>query len=170
MNPVDRNLRKRNSCSDINVWFGSFVLHKKNIREILSKIVRSVNIIQDANMIFIHNLVIHLYFRKVCYTWMLDCVNACPWRSKNEVILTDSEKEVKSILLKNSFYTLEEFFQANLCRDTVGSGLYLGLVWVFHIPIILISWRFRFDMLEVKKIIRRGYMYSVAQKERMFFK
>ena len=44
----------------------------------LTNIVKSINKIQEANMTFTHNLVIHLYFKKVCYTRVLDCINACP--------------------------------------------------------------------------------------------
>jgi len=60
--------------SDINVCFRSL---EKNIGETVSKIVRSMNKIRETNMTFIPNPIIQLYFRKVCYTWALDCIITC---------------------------------------------------------------------------------------------
>jgi len=50
----------------------------KSKRVTLRKTVKSISIIQEANMTFALNLVIHLYFEKVCHTWVLESINACP--------------------------------------------------------------------------------------------
>jgi len=43
-----------------------------------SIIARSMNITQEVNMTFTHNLAIHLYSKTVCYIWVLDCTDTCP--------------------------------------------------------------------------------------------
>jgi len=52
-----------------------------------------MNITQEVNMTFIHNLAIHIYSKTVCYIWVLDCTNACPWRSKNLIISINLRKK-----------------------------------------------------------------------------
>jgi len=40
--------------------------------------------IPQGFMLLFHrnNLPIHLYSKTMCYIWVLDCANTCPWRSK----------------------------------------------------------------------------------------
>jgi len=47
-------------------------------------------------------------------------------------------KEVKSMLLNNSFYTLKSSYRANYCRYTIGSYLYLYINY-FALYIIFFS-------------------------------
>jgi len=72
-----------------------------------------MNITQEVNMTFIHNLTIHFYSKTLCYIWVLDSTNV-PLKIKKLDNFNQFRKEVKSMLLNNSFYTLEEFLQAKL--------------------------------------------------------
>ena len=78
------------------------------------KTVESINITREANMTFTLNLITHLYFKKVCYTWESDCTKHLPLRIKTLDKYNQFRKEVKSILLNNMIYTLEEYLQAVL--------------------------------------------------------
>ena len=48
---------------------------------------------REVNMTCIHDLVIHLSFTKVCYTWALGCINVYPRRLKNYIIPTVLERK-----------------------------------------------------------------------------
>lgn len=59
-------------------------------------------------------------------------------------------KEVKSTLLKNSFYMLEEILRAKLVQRYCWLLTISGVDLSSHIAIIQISYRFQFDRLDVK--------------------
>jgi len=80
---------------------------KKNISETLSKTARSMNIIQETNMTFTHNLVIHLYFKKSVLHVGVRLYKRLPLKIKKLDNFNRFRKEVKLTLLNNSFYMLE---------------------------------------------------------------
>jgi len=73
-----------------------------------------MNITREVNMTFTHNLVIHLPLKKSVLHMGVKLYKCLPLRIKKMDSLKQFRREVKLILLKETFYTLGEFLQAKL--------------------------------------------------------
>ena len=73
-----------------------------------------MNITQEVNMTFTHNLAIHLYSKKIVLYMGVRLYKHLPLKIKKLDNFNQCRKEVKSMLLNNLFYTFKEFLQAKL--------------------------------------------------------
>ena len=73
-----------------------------------------MSITHEANMTFTYNPITHPYFKKSVLHMGARLYKKLPTRIKNLDKFNQFRKEVKSILLHNTIYTLEEYQQAIL--------------------------------------------------------
>ena len=79
----------------------------------LRKIVKFMTITLEANMTFTHNLITHLNFKK-CAAYGGQIVQTSALEDKNLDNYNRFRKEVKSTLLKNTIYSLDEYLRTTL--------------------------------------------------------
>ena len=72
-----------------------------------------MNITQEVNMTFTHNLAIQLYSNLLLHMGVR-LYKGLPLKIKKLDNFNQFMKEEKSMLLNNSFYTIENFLQAKL--------------------------------------------------------
>ena len=90
-----------------------FCAASKSIEMTSRTIVKFMTITLEANMTFTHNLITYLNFKSVL-NMEVRLYKQVPWRIKNIDNYNRLRKEVKSTLLKNTIYSLEEYLRTTL--------------------------------------------------------
>ena len=90
-----------------------FCAASKSIEMTSRTIVKFMTITLETNMTFTHNLITYLNFKSVL-NMEVRLYKQVPWRIKNIDNYNRLRKEVKSTLLKNTIYSLEEYLRTTL--------------------------------------------------------